>query len=214
MGREPRGIKADEAYSYKKLEAMASGFRKHLGLESTERLIGLDLYDNLPNTVVGGIPFKVECGVDHLDGVEAEASYDAERKRYQVLLTPETYDLLESGNPHGTWVIVHEYAHVALHGRLLQRLAKMELSRKAALYKGTPVPHPFYMDTEWQTDSFTAAALMPAAGIAHFEEKPIKVCGQALSLVRCVTTTFGTSQEAAQYRIDTFKRRRGELLNA
>lgn len=214
MGREPRGIKADEAFSYSKLERLASGFRKHLGLEPTTRLAGLELYDNLPNTVVNGVPYKVECSVDHLNGVEAEASFNAERGRYQLLLTPETYELLESGNPHGTWVMVHEYAHVALHGRLLQRLAKMELSRKAALYKGSPVPHPFYMDTEWQTDSFTAAALMPAAGIAHFEENPIRVFGQALSLVRCVTTRFGTSQEAAQYRIDTFKRRREELLSA
>jgi hypothetical protein len=208
----PRGIKADFAYSYRKLEAAATGFRQRLGLGPTDRLDGLEFFDNLPDVSVCGRRYEVRSGVDHLDGVEAEASFDPELKRYQVVLLPEIYDRLENGNPHGTWVLVHEFAHVTLHGRLLQRLAKMEVERRAALYKGSPHPHQFYMDTEWQTDSFTAAALMPAAGIAELEREALRTLGTVRYLADSVAQQFGTSAEAAEYRCDTFKRRRSELL--
>jgi hypothetical protein len=216
MNRTPRGIKADTGYSYQKLEIVASGFRKCLGLSTLDKIHGLHLCDRLPTTVVNDIPYAVECGVAHLNGVEAEASFDAENNRYQILLTEETYDLLEAGKPHGTWVIVHEYAHVALHGGLLQRLANMNFQKRVALYKGTPVPHSFCYDTEWQTDSFTGAVLMPAAGIATLEENcPYNFFGgKPLSLEHTVSQHYGTSMQAAGYRVDTFRQRRAQLLAA
>ena len=215
MNKAPRGIKADVAYSYKKLEAVARSLRSYLGLSTTDKIDGLELFDKLPAISIDGISYGVETGVDILQGVEAEASFDAEKKHYQILLTPETYDLLEARNPHGTWVLVHEYAHVVLHGKLLQRLASMAIQTRAALYKGTPTPHSFFMDTEWQTDSLTAAFLMPAVGISHLEQDTsYRFMGLSPSLEFVVSIHFGTSLEAANYRVGTFRQRREELVGS
>jgi len=123
-----------------------------------------------------------------------------------VLLSPDTYDLLEAGIPRAAYCLVHEFSHAVLHGNQLRQLAELPQPSQIAFHRGAHQPHPMYLDTEWQANALAAAILMPARGLSDLEQGP-----GGLS-ERVVSARFGVSAKAAQIRINIYQERRETLL--
>jgi hypothetical protein len=214
MNRQPRGIRAERSYSHLQLESMALQFRKALGFAEHEPIDGLKFYDQIQDysVVVDGQNHRIFCRVDRLaDGAEAQALFDPDESAYEIILSEQTYDWLELSHPRGKHSLIHECAHVVLHPKLLQQLSLMPMPEKAALYRGGPVPHKFFEDTEWQADALSSAITMPANPIHRLEVERERKRNR-LTLAGEMAERFGVSQQAAGYRLNTYESRREQLL--
>lgn len=217
MIKTPRGIQAERAHSYASLESMATRFRAGFGLaDPTIPVDGLRLYDLVQDfpIPVGTERHRIFCRVGELpDGLEAKAMFVAETRDYDIVLTPRTYEWLEKKHPRGKSGLVHECSHVFLHPRLLQQLSTLPLHSRAALYRGSTVPHSFCCDTEWQADALTGAITMPARGIAQIEEQRARKVSR-WPMETILANHFEVSMEAAGYRWETYQQRKSVLLKA
>lgn len=208
MRQELSGVCADHSYSYRDLEEFAADVRKRLGYSPMEAINPLQLFDGLSIRVKLGTGKKIPIrgGVMELGESEGYVKYDKGRRIIEILASPQTYKWLEIGYPRGGFFVAHELGHCLLHTEQLVRLAKMPKSEQAALHRGRrKVDHKAYQDTEWQANAFAAALLMPARGLLELERS-----GE-LSL-DIVAEHFHVSDQAATYRLDSYNKRKKQLL--
>lgn len=207
-----RGMKVNRARSYSELEHVAARIRGLLapGLEPDERFpAGVGLFERLGSHEVHagarriGLAYAV---VDLPPGSCAFARYDARTDEIVVTLSTATYTAVEDGDARARFSLCHELGHVFLHGVELLRLSEIP-HFEAVLARRQAPEHPVYLDSEWQADSFAAAVLMPAAGIAALARS------RTVS-AKLLANHFGASHEAAKYRLTTYADRKDALLKA
>jgi len=75
-----------------------------------------------------------------------------------------------------------------------------------AFHRGAAVPHPMYLDTEWQANALASALLMPAKGLAYLEER------YRVLTERVVIQQYDVSATAARIRIGVYSQRKGSLV--
>lgn len=208
MPKPLTGVRADKSYSYRALEKMAAYVRRELKLSSDGAINPLELFEGLDDIRIvnrAGMSIPLRHGVVSLEDSEGYAKFDAEKKVIEVLAAERVYTWLEEGYPRATYFVAHELGHCVLHTDQLVRLARMPTSEQAAFHRGK-VQHAAYEDTEWQANAFAGALLMPASGLLVLERERGGLCIADLS------ERFGTSNEAASYRLENFTKRGAELL--
>jgi len=202
------GVKADAAYSHKKLEGIADYVRKGLNFGSTEAIDPLRLFEDLHGisiTDASGRAIPLRGHVTNLETSEGYARYDAEKRCIEVVAAATTYEWLEDRHPRAAFFVAHELGHCLLHTNQLMRLAQMPTNQQAAFHRGL-TNHKPYEDTEWQANGFAGALLMPACGLAEMESR----YGRLSTIM--VQDVFKVSGQAADYRLQLFQSRRHELL--
>jgi Zn-dependent peptidase ImmA (M78 family) len=201
------GVKADNKYSHKKLEGVASYVRKGLKFGSVEAIDPLRLFEDLHEISINdaGRKIPLRSGVIVLEDSEGYARYDAGKGCVEILASETTYTWLERAHPRGAFFVAHELGHCLLHTSQLVRLAQMPTNQQAAFHRGL-MAHKTFEDTEWQANSFASALLMPARGLADLESR----YGQLSAAM--IQETFRVSSQAASIRLELFSSRRGELL--
>jgi hypothetical protein len=208
--RAPSGVRAQQSRSYAELEIVAARIRSKLSYPDDQPIVGIKFFDEISEGEVemdDGSMVSLETGIESLgDGREGLSRYNADNCCLEVLLAPNTYDALESGNPRATYCLVHEFSHAILHGDQLRRLAQLPQPSQVAFHRGTAEAHPAYLDTEWQANALAAAILMPARGLLSLEQR------YGWLSKDLVMHQFGVSATAAQIRIELFRERRASLL--
>lgn len=204
------GVRADRAYSYSKLEALAAHVRQHLGVPPDQAIEPLELFEDLHKISLQRANrqrLPLGYGVVRLEDSEGYARYDRAREVIEIIASERTYEWLMQRHPRGAYFVAHELGHCILHTDQLVRLAMMPTNQQAAFHRGRQ-SHEAYYDTEWQANAFASALLMPAGGIAAVEH-----VNRTLS-VSLLVNQFGVSREAAGYRLELYKRKRTDLLGA
>ena len=202
------GVRADNKYSYKKLEGFASYVRQQLKFAADVAIDPLRLFEDLHEISIVGANGKfipLRGGVISLEDSEGYARYDRAGGVIEILASERTYDWLEEGHPRGKYFVAHELGHCVLHTQQLIRLAQMPANQQTAFHRGQS-DHKPYEDTEWQANAFASALLMPAAGLASIERE------RGYLDASLIVEQFGASYEAAGYRLELFNTRRTELL--
>lgn len=208
MSSEQHGFPANKGLSYRAIEGKASKLREALGFRTTDAVPGIELFERLGhcNIIVSRQKIPLSYAVNDLpEGIEALTMYDKTRQQIIVVLSPDTYDLLECEQPRARFSLCHEIAHAVLHPRELMRFSEIP-HKKAALFRGEAPDHPVYRDTEWQAHSFAASFLMPAKGIERLEEK------HGVRAKNLLTQHFKVSSAAANLRWRIYSERKQELL--
>lgn len=203
------GVRADRAYSYRKLERVATYVRNMLNCSPTEAINTLRLFDGLDIKVRDGSgqAIPIQGGVIELNDSEGFSKYDRDRRVIEILASSKIYDWLEEGYPRGGYFVAHELGHCFLHTDQLVRLAQMPKAQQAALHRGGQVvSHETYQDTEWQANAFASAFLMPACGLLALEQKFDKLSSSI------ITEHFRVSAQAASYRLNLYNARKQQLL--
>ena len=153
------GVRADQRYSYSKLEAVAASVRQKLQFPPEEAIDPLQLFEDLHELSIrrtNGATIPLRSGVIALEDSEGYAHYDHEREVIEVLAAELTYHWLENRNPRATYFVVHELGHCILHTDQLVRLAQIPTKQQAAFHRGREA-HKAYEDTEWQANAFASA---------------------------------------------------------
>lgn len=208
MSKALTGVRADNKYSYRKLESHAASVRQQLNFRPDEAVEPLRLFEDLHEISIrrsDGTAIPLRSGVIALEDSEGYARYDMERKLIEILAAERVYAWLESRHPRAAYFIAHELGHCLLHTDQLIRLAQMPTTQQAAFHRGR-IDHKPYEDTEWQANAFAGAVLMPAHGLALLEQ----AYGHLDAAL--IAERFGVSSEAAGYRLACFQSRRDELL--
>jgi Zn-dependent peptidase ImmA (M78 family) len=209
MSKSLSGVRADQKYSYGRLESIAAYVRKQLEFSPDQSINPLKLFEDLHCIQVQlttGAFVPLRGGVIDLEDSEGYTRYDKKKKVMEILASARIYEWLEEGRPRAGYFVAHELGHCVLHSDQLVRLAKMPTNQQAAFHRGR-VEHKPFEDTEWQANAFAGALLMPARGLVALEREY-----RGVTVARIVEQ-FGVSQEAASYRLDLFSGRRNELLN-
>jgi hypothetical protein len=209
MSKPLLGVRADQKYSYSKLESVAAYAREQLKVAPDQAINPLRLFEDLHCIRVkqgNGTMIPLRGGVIDLEDSEGYTRYDRKKKVLEILASARTYDWLEEGRPRAGYLVAHELGHCVLHCDQLVRLAQMPTNQQAVFHRGR-MPHKTFEDTEWQANAFAGALLMPARGIAALERQYSAVT------VSVIMDQFGVSGEAASYRLDLFNDRRAELLS-
>jgi len=201
------GVKADQPYSHRGLEAVAKHVREVLKLKPAQAVDALQLFESLDDITVecAGKEIPLNYRVVDLEDSEGCARYVAQDKCIEVVASANTYNRLERGQPRAGFFVGHELGHCILHARQLMRLAQMPTNKLAALHRGSTTHKP-YEDTEWQANGFSGALFMPAQGLQVLEQR----FGQLSAAM--IQETFKVSYEAAGIRQELFAKRKGELL--
>jgi hypothetical protein len=132
------------------------------------------------------------------------ARYIPDEETIYIYLSERTYQQLRCHDGVARFTTVHEVGHVAEHAATLVELSEIPHVEHVALYRHQ-ASHRFCEDVEWQADGYSAAALMPAKGLASME-----AAGE-LS-VRRVMDQYGVSSGAAVNRLRVFHKWRTQLL--
>jgi hypothetical protein len=207
---DPRGFRADRGLSYKKLETIARDHRGNLapGVALDGALPCLRVIDRLDEMSVQTKhgPVQLDFGVADLPvNVEGQTRYDAGANKIVVELSERTYRALERDDPRARVTVGHEVGHAYLHADLLLRWGMIPL-HEVRLFRLTEPPHPHYLDTEWQANSFGITLLMPARGIMLLEKRLGRLSEQDIQ------KAFGVSREAARIRLAHYQQRKAELI--
>lgn len=208
MSKTLTGVRADNKYSYSKLENWASYVRQQLDFDPDAALDPLRLFEDLHEISISradGTVIPLRGGVIGLEDSEGYACYNRSRKLIEILASERVYGWLEDKHPRAAYFLAHELGHCLLHTDQLIRLAQMPTNQQAAFHRGRTDHKPFE-DTEWQANAFASALLMPARGLVSVEQE-FGYLDASLLVDR-----FGVSGEAAGYRLDCFASRRDELL--
>ncbi|MFL9610206.1 ImmA/IrrE family metallo-endopeptidase [Methylobacillus sp. Pita2] len=99
------------------------------------------------------------------------------------------------GAIHGVFgrsTVIHELAHIVLQHHIT-------FNRNRGVDAAT---HKHYEDSEWQAKSLTAAIMMPIGACSISNNDP-----------RHLSMICGTSEQAAQYRLETYNKRIAQNLN-
>lgn len=209
MTKALNGVRADRKSSYRELESVAAYVRRQLKFAPDQAIDPLRLFEDLHRIGIkqaNGRMIPLRGGVIALENSEGYTRYDQQKKVIEILASEQTYVWLEKKRPRAAYFVAHELGHCVLHTDQLIRLAQMPTNQQAAFHRGL-VGHKPFEDTEWQANAFAGALLMPALGIAELEQVYQTVT------VPVIVDQFGVSREAASYRLDLFKTRRGELLS-
>ena len=208
MSKPLSGVRADQKYSYCKLESVAAYVREQLKFEPGQAIDPLRLFEDLHCIQVkqtNGTIIPLRGGVVELEDSEGYTKYEREKKLIEILAASQTYEWMEKGRARAGYFVAHELGHCVLHTEQLVRLAQMPSNQQAAFHRGL-IAHKPFEDTEWQANAFAGALLMPAGGIAALERH------HRVITVSLIADQFGVSMEAASYRLDLFNDRRTELL--
>jgi hypothetical protein len=208
MSKSLSGVRADQKYSYSKLESVAAYARKQLRFEPDQAIDPLRLFEDLHYIRVkqgNDTMIPLRGGVIELEDSEGYTRYDRNKKVLEILASARTYEWLEKRRPRAGYFVAHELGHCVLHSDQLVRLAQMPTNQQAAFHRGR-IGHKPFEDTEWQANAFAGALLMPARGIADLERH------YRVVTVAAIMDQFGVSTEAARYRLGLFSDRRAELL--
>ena len=210
MPKGPLGVRADCGYSHRKLERFAAYVREQLKFSPTAAIDTLRLFDGLDDITVHdgtGRAIPLRGNVIELEDSEGFTKYDSDRRIIEILASAKTYDWLEQDYPRGGYFVAHELGHCLLHTDQLVRLAQTPAAQQAAFHRGWQVTaHEIYRDTEWQANAFASALLMPARGLLALEQKHGELCPTGIA------EHFRVSAEAANYRIELYKKRKGQLV--
>ena len=210
MNRELSGVRADQPSSYRDLEATARTVRGCFDFSMGEAIDPLSLFENLDDIAIrrlNSTTVPLRSGVIALESSEGYTRYDEKLGFLEILASERTYEWLETGHHRGTYFVAHELGHCLLHTDQLVRLAQMPTRQQAAFHRNRALHRPFE-DTEWQANAFAAALLMPASGLATIERE-VGVLTPAL-----ISERFRTSNQAAGYRLESYRRRKSQLLHA
>lgn len=204
----PNGLRGYrvEGLSHIDIERRARGLREVVGIGPAQRVDVIGLFESMGkwSMTTNGQRLRFDPAVNPLPvGIEAMAMHDPAASKIVLVLSPDTYDGAEKGNPHHRFSVCHEIGHGVLHVRELVRLSRIPHHR-AALQRGMAT-HKIYEDTEWQADAFAGAMLAPARELAAIERR-------APLTVECIMATFGMSRPAATIRLENFTKRRSDLL--
>lgn len=204
------GIRADSGRSYCTIEDLAAGVREVIvpGIRPIDPLDCMALFEGLDRFTVSGprsreIPLTYAVQ-EYPIGVEGVTRYDEPSGTIVVSLSTQTYQMLEAKHPRARFAVAHEVGHAVLHGPELVRLAEIPHGN-LGLYRRAEGRHDQCFDTEWQANGLAAALLMPAPGLSALERR-----GQLTRIA--VQTVFKVSAQAAEIRIDIFRRKKAELL--
>lgn len=165
------------------IESTALDLRKVIGLKETPYFPIVPLYDLLHVLVPG-------ASYDVLPKGEMGNNYGLTRVRKKVILIRE--DVFEDacrGDGRGRFTMCHELGHLLLHrgGLALQR---------------AQAKPPMYMSSEWQSDRFAGALLMPS-NLLSLGDTPADLMWR-----------FGVSFQAASVRISQFEKMKGVMKQA
>jgi len=202
MSSDNAGIDADQARSYSSIERVAQDVRDAFGLKLREpidfrKLFEFDLNELSIQTATETIP--VVSAVENIEQ-EAQAKWNPEQKRLELVLSEKSYNDLDQGRPRSRFAIAHELGHIVMHSSKLIKLVSLDDQAIAALYRGRK-DHPRYRDTEWQANAFSAAFLAPAKAIVLLKEKL-----KRMPSVEEIAAEFSVSFECAAYRLDNLKK--------
>ncbi len=171
MSKELAGVRADNKYSYRKLESIAAYARQELKFTPDQAIDSLRLFEDLQEisiTKSDGKVIPLRGGVIAVEDSEGYTRYDRKNQVIEILASESIYYRLENRHPRAGYFVVHELGHCLLHTDQLMRLAQMPTDQQAAFHRGRGGHRPFE-DTEWQANAFASALLMPARGIAALE---------------------------------------------
>lgn len=203
MGRA-RGYRT-KARTHVEIEKVARRFREIImDGDGASALPGVSLFEKLDRVTIRigdeEIPVDYEIA-DLLPGAEARTRFDAKERKIFVALSAQTYRKLERGDYRARFTLLHELGHVLLHARTLMKLSAIPHAEAALMRVG----HPVYEDSEWQADSFAAAALMPARAMRELEQKG------RLDVMN-IQIYFKVSLQAAEIRIAHYHSRKRSLI--
>lgn len=206
-----RGYPAYRGRSYAKIEFEAQNHRTKLAPECgpAEALPGLKVFESLykREAFARNCRIPLDYAVNQLpSGVEGLTMHDENKRKIVVVLSTESYELLESEDYRARFSLFHEIGHAVLHTQELIDWARIPHQTAVALLRGTEPAHADYLDTEWQAHAFASALLMPAEGLALLEE----AYGQLT--IDVIQDCFGVSAQAAKFRLQVFLPRRASLL--
>lgn len=197
----PRGIRVDRARSYVDLDAAGEKLRGALNLQPGDEFPAAKIFESLDSWPISG-GFALEYAMQTLPPpVEAETTF-VRRGRMRITLSEETYEKLQENDPRARFTFAHELMHVVLHSKEIVRLAAMPHALGLAR-GGTHKP---FHDSEWQADGGAAAFLMPVLALATMES-------EGRLETTAVMREFKVSQKAANYRLDNYRKRKGQLLH-
>jgi hypothetical protein len=204
MTRPLTGIRADRKESYQSIEQKATALRELLGLSTLDRFDARQFFDHV-------VPeMTVECATGNITLCEAIEDcqqegltrWSPDMGALELVLSEQTYELLQAGHVRARSTVAHESGHACLHTDQIIRLGGMSLISQVAFHRERN-PHQACEDTEWQANAFGSALLMPAQGVARIFTRLNRQSASAL------VETFGVSLESATYRIGTYERALG-----
>jgi Zn-dependent peptidase ImmA (M78 family) len=159
------------------IEQLALAFRKATETDDDAYLPIVGLYDLLHILVPGAsydVRTKDEMGDNH--GLTL-------LRRKEIWIREDVFHAACRGEGMGRFTLCHELGHLLMHdGVTLQRAVKQA---------------PIYMSSEWQSDMFAGAVLMPDSMIAM----PATVAD--------LMSRFGVSRSAAEVRLSQLRKRNG-----
>lgn len=208
MSKELAGVRADNKYSYRKLESIAAYVRQQLKFTRDQAIDSLRLFEDLHEislTKSDGKVIPLRGGVIAVEDSEGYTRYDRKDEVIEILASESIYHRLENQHPRAGYFVAHELGHCVLHTDQLVRLAQMPTNQQAAFHRGRRGHRPFE-DTEWQANAFASALLMPARGIAALEQTYGRLTDSLIA------DQFGVSLEAAGYRLDLYNSKKEDLL--
>lgn len=208
MNRGLTGVRADNKYSYAKLEQVASYVREQLKFGFHAAVNPLRLFEDLHEISISrsdGTIIPLRSGVVALEDSEGYAKYNCKHKVIEVLASEKTYEWLEGSHPRAAYFLGHELGHCLLHTDQLIRLEQMPTNQQVAFHRGR-TDHKPYEDTEWQANAFASALLMPARGLASLQQE------HGYLDAALIVDRFAVSSEAAGYRLELFTTREKDLL--
>lgn len=173
--KPPRGFKADRALSHVDIERIALRRRRLLapGRRLDEPLACAEIFEHIDDFGVTSSrgELRLDYGTANLPGsAEGQTRFIPETKRILIELHEGTYKDLSNGGRRPRMTVLHELGHADLHTEMLLRMSTIP-HHVMALKRAASPPHPFYLDTEWQSDAYAAAVLMPAKAIAYLERR-------------------------------------------
>lgn len=186
--------------SHAKIEEAAARVRTSMGKDPLDRVGGVEflVWLGRQKARIKGARLPIVYNVAPLSEAEAQARYQPEYKRIICELRPDTYDLLEQGDPRATHSAIHEGGHALLHPLELLELESLP-TRARALRRGDFQHLKPYEDVEFQAHSFAGAVRVPQAGLEILESRADLTTD---SIVRI----YGVSRAAARVRLRIYEK--------
>ena len=208
--KAPSGLRADTGRSYQDIEREALDVRHLIASDFSmdQAPHGVTILDRIDQHKVLGGRVGLEVAIAQLPaGILGQTAFDPARNRIIISFAEGTNELFEADDGRARFTFAHELGHAFLHTHELVRQGEL-VHQMAALYRGEPLHHEKFQDTEWQADAFAAAFLMPAMGLELLARKlaPFELTAETVAQV------FKVSNQAASYRLNNFKLRRPRLL--
>ena len=189
MRRRELGFRVSRGQSYASIERTAQGVRRVVAptLGPGDPINMVALFERLDEycVKVGDRKIYLDYAVRDFTGIEAITIYDDEDDRIVVVLSTKTYLALQRGDNRPLFTVAHEIGHAVLHAEEVMAAGTVDDLRYAAARGKSS--HKIFMDSEWQSDVFAAALLMPAEGVG--------------AMLRAVESTWEPSEVQAHFNV-------------